>query len=389
MQIKLSVMKRVAVLIGMVALCGCAAWGPAQLAEKRWSKYRGSFQSFISSCIGGVAIIDKPVRIEKTITIEGDITVLGNGGSISCSAPNAFLLGSGEHRFENLRIEMLRTEGAAFYTRQQPGIRWTNRLKGLTVTGGRYAYYAARGVGVRTYMEDCDFHTSKLNIAIFSQDSNDNELYLNRVKLRTDSSHHIYLHPNVSVDFREVTTRGAGLALHQFSGGGVGYNQGKFARYHRVRSEVKTAMWGMVPMAHHSYTVIDSSEIAPYNMLGVKPALVKASNTRFYNGGNGAKLRGELTNCRGEIWTGGTGDTLVVNGGEFDFVSLRPGGVLILNRAKVKHLSLADRGEAFEVILNDSEVGYIDDSKNGNGRVLQRNSKINGNNLRPGLLRQQ
>ncbi len=373
----------------MLALCGCAARVPAQTAEKRWSKHRGSFEAFIRSCMGGVAIIDKPVSIRTTVEIDGNITVRGEGGSIECYAPYAFVLGAGEHRFENLTIQLLRSDAAAFYTRQQPGIAWTNRLKRLTVRGGRYAYYAARGVGVRTYIEDCDFHTSTLNIAIYSQDSNDNELYLTRVQLRTDSSHHIYLHPNVSVDFREVTTQGPGLALHQYSGGEVGYNQGKFARYRQVRSKAETAMWGMVPMAAGSYTVVDSCEIAPYNMLGVKPALLKASNSRFYNGGNGVKLRGELTNCRGEIWTGGAGDTLLVNGGEFDFVSLRPGGVLMLNKAKVKHISLADRGEAFELILNDCEVGYIDDSKNGNGRVRQRNSKINGNNLRPGMLQQQ
>jgi hypothetical protein len=259
-------------------------------------------------------------------------------------------------------------------------------LRNVAVNGGRYAYQASRGVGVKSIIENCRFFVTWLAVQVYSQDGNANELVIKNTTLKTDSSHHIYIHPNVSVDYSNVTTLGPGLSQNQFSGGAIGYGQSKYARYFKVNSKQVSSMWNITPIQNDGYTEMDSCDMAPYTVLGVKPVKVKARNCRFYNGGNGAMLRGALINCSGEIWSPGPGDTLLLKGGNYDFISMRQGGTLIMEGGSSKFISVADRGNDYEIILRNCKIDFIDDNKNGKGKITAENMELPKNNLREGTI---
>lgn len=387
-------------LASMLCFCFNSMGGHSQEKQKRtkrtngnqssnplyWSKFKGSFQNFIDNAIGGVAIIDKPLNISESIAINGDIEIDGKGNTITSNATYLFQLGTGKHVIQNINIQQNTWNACAFYTIPVSNTKWTNTLTNISVDGGKFAYQASRGMGVKSIIENCRFFVAGIAIQVYSQDGNENELILRHVTLKTDSSHHIYIHPNVSVDYYDVTTLGRPLSQNQFSSGNIGYYTSNYARYKKVSSKEISAMWNVAPVKDSGYTIMDSVDMAPYTIMGVKPAKVKATNSRFYNGGNGAMLRGEITNCTGEIWSPGIGDTLVVNGGSYDFISMRTGGSIIMERASGKFISVSDRGNDYQLVLRSCKVDFIDDSKNGNGAIMVENMEVPKNNLRDGTI---
>ena len=118
---------------------------------------------------------------------------------------------------------------------------------------------------------------------------------------------------------------------------------------------------------------IDSSSIAPYVTMGVPPARVQATNSKFYNAGNGITLRGVLKNCTGGAWPN-KGDTITVADCNLSEISMRGGGHIIATATVIDYMSVADRGNDFSGYFIKSVVKQLQDGRNGNGVLLLNNT---------------
>jgi len=341
--------------------------------EFRWSNFTGTFQQFIDSAIASkqTAYIDKDVTPLNTVSIDGDITLIGNGCTVTSINKTAFVLGAGKHTFKNFNIIQTKPDGIAFFTKQIAGILWTNYVQNVNIDGGGEGYSSSRGGNdtswAGTTIENSIIKVRSGGIGVFSQDGPYKYLHLKNVQIQTDTTHNIYVHPNVSLYFDSVASLGVKmegkLMMHQHSGGNPQfYNSAKYSVFKKVYCNGE-----MFEMTNpkSGYVQIDSSEIAPYVAWG-GVAKVWATNSRFYNAGNGIFLSGTLYNCSGGAWTL-AGDTLRLVGGNYSEVSMRGGGMLITDNTKIQYMSVADRGNDFEGHINNSTMKFLYDEKKGNG----------------------
>lgn len=335
-----------------------------------WSKFNGTFQEFVDSAVKNntVAYIDKDVTPIASVNVDGDLTLIGNADTVTNINKYLFILGTGKHTFINFNIIQTRPDGVAFFTRQVAGILWENTLKDVNIEGGGDGYLSARGGNdtswARTTIENSIIKVKSVGITIFSQDGPYKNLHLKNVQIKTDTTHNIYVHPNVSLWYDSVASLGAGkLMQHQYSGTKIGYNTAKYSRFSRVYSNNESFE---MTNPKEGFVEIDNCELAPYVTMGVPPARVWATNSKFYNAGSGILLAGTLFNCRGGAWPT-AGDTLKLVGGVYDEVSMRSGGTLITDNATINYMSVADRGNEFEGFINNGIIKNLYDGRNGNG----------------------
>lgn len=335
-----------------------------------WSEQTGTFQQFIDSAIKNkqVAVIDKDVTPATPIEIDGDLEVKGQGVTITSINKNLFVLGHGKHVFRNFNVVQTRPDGIAFFTRQFANLIWDNQFYKINIDGGGDGYASSRG-GTATewassYFQDCIIKVKSIGISVFSQDGPYKNLHLNRVQISTDTTHCIYVHPNVSLAFDSLFIIKAGkLAMHQYSGSGIGYGTARYSHFKKVYTNGYA--FEMTTLAD-GYIDIDSSQIAPYVTMGIPAAKVWATNTKFYNAGNGILLRGTLFGCSGGTWSP-PNDTLRLVNCRLVEISMRAGGVIIANGTVVDYMSVADRGNNFDGFFSDSEIKSLQDGRNGNG----------------------
>lgn len=365
-----------------------------------WSQFRGSFNDFIQQAIRNktTAVIDKDFSTSETVTIDGDITVKGTGITITTNSKNLFILGAGNHVFSDFNIIQNNNEAATFFTKPEGGILWNNTLRNIQLTGGQDGYLSSRGGRYDaatdsvlqwsgTTIENCIVKVKGgIAISVFSQDGPCKYLHMRNVQMGTDVTHNLYIHPNVSMRFDSVVSLYAGkLAMHHFSGGNEQfYYTARYFEMKRVSSQ-KNSNWEMV-RPRNGYIQITDCDIAPFTTMGVDVPHVYATNSRFYNAGNGAQLSGVLNNCSGEIWSGGGTRILEVNGGKFSEVSFRNGGSMQINNASIDYVFVADRGHNFEGSFTNCTINHIIDGKNGNGKVQLLNSKAPHIDARPEII---
>jgi hypothetical protein len=365
-----------------------------------WSQYRGSFNDFIQQAIRNktTAVIDKDFSTNETITVDGDLIVKGTGITITTNSKNLFILGAGNHVFSDFNIVQNNAEAATFFTKQESGILWNNTLRNMQITGGQDGYLSSRGGRYDaatdsvlqwsgTTIENCIIKVKGgIAISVFSQDGPCKFLHMRNVQMGTDVTHNLYIHPNVSMRFDSVVSLYAGkLAMHHFSGGNEQFYY--TARYFEMKrvSSLKNSNWEMV-RPRTGYIQITDCDIAPFTTMGVDVPYVYATNSRFYNAGNGAQLSGVLNNCSGEIWSGSGSKTLEVNGGNFSEVSFRNGGSIKINNATIDYVFVADRGQNFEGSFTNCTINHIIDGKNGKGKVQLLNSKAPHIDARPEII---
>jgi len=368
-----------------------------------WSQYRGSFNDFLQQAVRTktTALIDKDFSTGETVTIDGDITVKGTGVTITTDNKNLFILGAGNHVFSDFNVQQRNDQSIAFYTKPEPGIIWNNTIRNIHIRGGKDGYASSRGgrydkatdsvlQWAGTTIENCVIIVKGgCAISVFSQDGPAKYLHLRNVQLSTDTTHNIYIHPNVSIRFDSVVSLYAGkLAMHQYSGGNEKfYYTSRYSEMKRVQS-IKGAMWEMV-RPRNGYITITDCDMAPYTTMGVDVPHVYAVNSNFYNAGNGAMLSGKLFNCSGTIWSGNASHNLEVNGGKFSEVSFRNGGSMKIRNASIDYVFVADRGQNFEASFTDCTINHIIDGKNGKGKVQLHNSKAGHIDARPEVIEKQ
>lgn len=365
-----------------------------------WSQYRGSFNDFIQQAVRNktTAVIDKDFSTSETVTVDGDITIKGTGVTITTNSKNLFVLGSGNHVFSDFNIVQNNNEAATFFTKQESGILWNNTLRNMQITGGQDGYLSSRGGRYDaatdsvlqwsgTTIENCVIKVKGgMAISVFSQDGPCKYLHMRNVQMGTDVTHNVYLHPNVSIRFDSVVSLYAGkLAMHHYSGGNPQfYYTARYVEMKRV-SSLKNSNWEMV-RPRTGYIQITDCDIAPYTTMDIDVPYVYATNSRFYNAGNGAQLSGVLNNCSGEIWSGTGSRILEVNGGKFSEVSFRNGGSMKISNAIIDYVFVADRGNNFEGTFTNCSINHIIDGKNGNGKVQLHNSKAPHIDARPEII---
>jgi hypothetical protein len=365
-----------------------------------WSQFRGSFNDFIQQAIRNktTAVIDKDFSTSETITIDGDITVKGTGITITTNSKNLFILGAGNHVFSDFNIIQNNNEAATFFTKQEAGILWNNTLRNIQLTGGQDGYLSSRGGRYDaasdsvlqwsgTTIENCIVKVKGgIAISIFSQDGPCKYLHMRNVQMGTDVTHNLYIHPNVSMRFDSVVSLYAGkLAMHHYSGGNKQfYFTARYFEMKRV-SSLNKSNWEMV-RPRSGYIQITDCDIAPYTTLGIDVPTVNATNSRFYNAGNGAMLSGKLINCSGTVWSGGVSTKLEVQGGKFDEVSFRTGGNIEMTDATIDYMLLADRGNNFEGTFTNCTINHINDFKKGEGKIILRNTNPKNIDARSGVV---
>jgi len=362
----------------------------------KWSEWKGSFQSFIDSAIGGTAYIDKDVTPAAPVQVRGSITVIGDTTKLITNIhKDLFILHpNAKQVFIDLRIHQPNTTGSAFNRVVSSGTTFYDSLHNVNITGGAYAYQSSRGGKsdsmAITAMRNCVFKIYVCGIGVFSQDGPFRALHLRNVQIKTDTTHNIYVHPATSLFYDSVASLGAGkLFQHQYSGSGNGgYNTGKYSIFNRVYSNGK--MFEMTSLKEGPI-IITNSNIAPYTTAGVAVPFVKAFNTTFLNNGNGIHLAGELYNCKGGAWSFGS-DTLKLINSDFEEISMRSGGVIISENSTVKWMTVADRGNDFKAYFTNSVITNLGDGRNGNGIIYLKDTPTPaaayGQPYRPEIIKQ-
>lgn len=358
-----------------------------------WSRYNGSFQSFVDSAAKGglVAYIDRNVTPAATVQIPSNITIEADT-NIVVTNPHKILFqlstATGTQIFKGLRI-VQDSIGTAFY-RVTPNVSFYDSLFDVQVRGGLNAYESSRGGTASKMaiaaMRNCKFDVGYIAVQVFSQDGPYKSLHLYNTELKTATSHNIYVHPATSLYYDSVACVGAGkLMQHQYSGSGNGgYNTGKYSVFNRVFSNGKA--FEMTTLANESPVVITNSVLAPYVTGGIPPAIVHAKNSQFFNAGNGIFLQGVIDSCTGGVWSSGSFPLLIMNSNLKEF-SFRGGGILTIANSTVAYMWGADRGQLFAIKLLNCKVGQIWDGKNGDGFIQFVNTPIPNNNLRPDVIK--
>lgn len=390
--------RRVLLVVGLMATLGCAAQrnkkskvANANAGELLWSNYRGSFTQFIQQAIrqNAVAIVDKDVTPPEPVTIEGNLTLKGTGITIYNQHKQLFVVGSGVHHFSHFTVQQSHAEGSAFLSNTQPKLVWTNTLDDVHINGGQYGYNSSRG-GLYDEKQDSvlawsgttilnsTFNVRYIAIAVFSQDGPCKYLHMRNVQMSTSESHNLYIHPNVSMRFDSVASIKAGkLAMHHFSGGNEQfYYTARYLEMNRVTAPSKAA-WEMIN-PKSGYIMINNSNMGPYTAVGANTPWVYATNSTFYNAGNGVMLSGKLINCSGKAWSGGK-QPLAIEGGNYSEICFRPGGTIKASKANITYLLLSDRGNAFEGEFDNCTISEIQDSNTDKGRIVLRKTTVKNN----------
>ncbi|MGL4184197.1 MAG: hypothetical protein ACRCR4_00310, partial [Thiotrichaceae bacterium] len=341
--------------------------------ELIWSKFKGTFQQFVDSAAkaGLVAYIDKSVTPAATVQIPSNITIESDtNATISNIHKTLFQLSkaTGRQIFKGLRI-IQDSIGTAF-SRITFSASFYDSLHNIQVQGGLGAYESSRG-GTEsqmavTAMRNCEFDNSYINISVFSQDGPYRALHLYNVQLKAKTSHNIYVHPATSLWYDSVACISAGkLMQHQYSGSlNGGYKTGKYSVFNRVYSG--KAPFEMTSLANESPVIITNSSLAPYVTANIPPALVHATNSHFFNAGNGIFLRGVLDSCTGGVWSA-WGYELAVKNSNLKEFSFRGGGISAFDNTTISNVWGADRGNPFDMQFRNCTIGQIWDGGNGAG----------------------
>lgn len=389
--------RQVFLLLGVTATLGCAAQrnkkstAATTQSEIRWGSYRGSFTQFIQQAIrqNAVAIVDKDVTPPEPVIIEGNLTLKGTGITIYNKHKQLFVVGSGVHHFSHFTVQQSHAEASAFLSNIQPKLVWTNTLDDVHINGGQYGYNSSRG-GLYDEKQDSivawsgtnilnsTFNVRGIAIQVYSQDGPCKYLHMRNVQMSTSESHNIYAHPNVSLRFDSVVSVKAGkLAMHHFSGGNEQfYYTARYLEMNRV-SAPSGGAWEMIN-PKSGYIIIHNSNMGPYTAVGANTPWVYATNSTFYNAGNGVMLTGKLVNCSGSVWSGGK-QPLVIEGGNYTEISFRPGGTIKASKANITYLLLSDRGNAFEGEFDNCSIGEIQDSNTDKGKIVLRKTTVKNN----------
>jgi hypothetical protein len=296
----------------------------------------------------------------------------------------------------------------AFSTFIHERIIWNNVLKGINVTGGRQAYSSNRGGmydpaidAVKqwsgTTIEDCVFKTSFVCVTVFSQDGPGKYLHMRNVDLYCDTAHNMYVHPNVSLRLygvRSMKVGTPGLALHHYSGGGGENGKGvpSNARYVEIRKcttnwqpNMKGGMWQIAEPVT-AVVIMDSCDLAPYSI--PLPNMI-ATNTRFFNAGGGAFVKGKLFNCSGTVFP--TNET-TLDRCNLDELNLTGGGTVLVKNSKVINV-FGDKQPVNISFENTSIEGMKITNPEPSTIVLKKGSAIKkylwGWNPKPGLIKQE
>ena len=281
----------------------------------KFSKSKLSFQNFTNKLIAEKTpgIIDvKKLEIEEEIKINGDLYLEGKQTKIIFKKPkkSLFTFSQSKSTIKGFDIT-LPDEAVAFTTEFKTGNLWTINLEDIKVTGGNSGWYSARG-GVYDKVKDSvmvwntvsfknvSLKTNIVNISVYSQDGPTIAVYMDNVDLQTSRSHAMYFHPNVSIDLNNVRvlatgaklTKGQGLALSHFSGGGVP----GMAQYYRMNNvSCDFAPFTIAPTK--TIPVIKNSNLHIYDMY-LDSRNIYAENTTF---NKLTFVAGELVNCSGKI----------------------------------------------------------------------------------------
>lgn len=346
-------------------------------------------QAFVNATIKlqALGIIDKSVRLENAVSIEGDIHLKALDGVIitqPAAVKIGFVLGVGNHVADDFNVineDEVSDNSSIFYTRVDAQI-WNNTFNNLKTIGGALTYNSSRG-GSAEHMNITTFNNSSLNnrwinVSVYSQDGPFKALHLENVELSTTISHNIYVHPSVSLNYKNVKSlnpRGVGkLMMHQYSGSGNGgYGTAIYSMFENVDSGNTT--FEMTSLKAGSIVQIKDSRIAPYVTMGVPPAEVYAVNTEFVNNGNGILIAGTLENCTGGVWSTKDYVTKIINS-NFVECSMRGGGTILSENSQVEWMSVADRGEDFSATFTDSIITNLGDGKTGNGVINLINTPV-------------
>ncbi|QGW29813.1 hypothetical protein [Phnomibacter ginsenosidimutans] len=124
--------------------------------------------------------------------------------------------------------------------------------------------------------------------------------------------------------------------------------------------------------------MINNSNMGPYTAVGANTPWVYATNSTFYNAGNGVMLSGKLINCSGKAWSGGK-QPLAIEGGNYSEICFRPGGTIKASKANITYLLLSDRGNAFEGEFDNCTISEIQDSNTDKGRIVLRKTTVKNN----------
>lgn len=362
--------------------------------ELIWSKFKGTFQQFVDSAAraGLVAYIDKSVTPAATVQIPSNVTIEADTNAvITNTLPELFNLSkaTGKQVFIGLRIRQQGSFRQAAFARITSGSGYYDSLYNVVVIGGSHAINSSRGGTATnpayTTIVNSRFQNSYHNIAYFSQDGNNKYLHLRNVVLETDSSHNIYTHPSVSLHYDSVVSLRSGkLFQHQYSGtGNGGYNTAKYSVFNRVDGK---AAFEMTTLANESPVVITNSNIGPYVTGGIPPALVYATNSHFFNAGNGIFLRGVLDSCTGGVWSAWGYELQVKNSSLKEF-SFRGGGISAFENTTISNVWGADRGNPFDIQFHNCTIGQIWDGGNGAGTAAFAGTKIGVSNLRVSVIK--
>jgi hypothetical protein len=77
---------------------------------------------------------------------------------------------------------------------------------------------------------------------------------------------------------------------------------------------------------------------------------------------------------------------LEIEGGNFSEISFRPGGKITASDATIDQLLLADRGNNFEGQFIGCTINNIQDFKQGEGKIILRNTTVKRSDARPGVV---
>lgn len=338
----------------------------------KFSKSKLSLQDFINKLITEKTpgIIDvKKLEIKEEIKINGDLYLEGQQTKIIFKTPkkSLFTFSQAKATIKGFDITMP-DEAIAFKTEFKTGNLWTINLEDIKVTGGNNGWYSARG-GIYDSVKDSiiiwntvsfknvNFNTNMVSIAVYAQDGPTIAVNMDNVELKAGRSHAMYFHPNVSIDLNNVRvigtgaklTKGQGLALSHFSGGGVS----GIAQYYRLNNvSCDFAPFTIAPTK--TTPVIKNSTLHIYDMY-VDSRNIYAENTTF---NKLTFVAGELVNCSGKI-------RLIKNtnikGGDFAEIQIGntnqpPPSIINISDAKINSLSYI---KPADITINNTTINNI------------------------------
>lgn len=231
-----------------------------------------------------------------------DMTKKSEGGSF-------ILLHEGDHTFKNIEFICPGASSPQGYNAVQTApsdITFHNNFYNCKFSGRWHNnYQSSLGHGISAFYNTRFFAESE-NIQYFSQ-SGSKTLILHNDTLETLYSHCVYSHPINNYDVYDVIVLSSGKLAWDSYGTSTTVTTGKnsFQRFKKCRvADTATArMWGSKPMwrlwTSNAPIYIDSCDLAGYEVAGK----VYATNSHFYNAGNGSALGGgaELINCTGDV----------------------------------------------------------------------------------------